>query len=112
MVSLQYTIDGSGAYVTSGAGAMVKTTTQTQDVRMQAKLNGDNWVTTTFSESNEANEAGSETQTNRMENQVQSSHSYETIFNQKVCHNCTFPFLFFGGINISQSSPCYDMAKT
>ena len=39
----QYTIDGSGAYVTTGAGAMVDTPDQTSTERMRAKKRGEDW---------------------------------------------------------------------
>eukprot|EP00812_Abedinium_dasypus_P008899 NODE_2627_length_902_cov_1000.883117.p1 GENE.NODE_2627_length_902_cov_1000.883117~~NODE_2627_length_902_cov_1000.883117.p1 ORF type:complete len:230 (+),score=66.86 NODE_2627_length_902_cov_1000.883117:3-692(+) len=55
----QYTIDGSGAYITSGAGSMVKTADQTNDPRCADGANGEDVNQT-------------------------SGHSYRTIFNQKV----------------------------
>jgi hypothetical protein len=39
----QYTIDNAGAYVTSGAGAMVDTPDQTSTERMRAKKRGEDW---------------------------------------------------------------------
>ena len=57
----QYTIDGGGSYVTSGAGAMVATQDQTTPAA-EAKLRGGAW------------RAGA----------AADGHTYETVWNQKV----------------------------
>jgi hypothetical protein len=82
---VQYTIDNSGAYVTSGAGAMVEVPAalNEKDERMKTKLEGGEWTTP------QVNPKLAST----------GSHSYQTVFSDKVndvymyvCLVCTYVF--------------------
>mmetsp|Transcript_2345 Transcript_2345/g.3140 ORF Transcript_2345/g.3140 Transcript_2345/m.3140 type:complete len:427 (+) Transcript_2345:15-1295(+) len=71
----QYTIDHSGAYVTSGAGSLVPIDDEVEEAEekdplRKAKLAGGTWTTP-------------QTKSLNVDGQVK-SHSYETVFNEKV----------------------------
>ena len=68
----QYTVDKSGAYVTSGAGAMVDTADQSNTQRMRTKKRGGDWQS----------RAESSPQSDESTSTV--GHSYETVWNEKV----------------------------
>jgi hypothetical protein len=82
-------VDNGGAYVTSGAGAMVPTKDQSNTPRMQAKLNGQNWPPSPSSTSSEP--TSSKMDVDKQQKQEQETivgglegHSYQTVFNDKV----------------------------
>lgn len=83
---VQYTIDNKGAYVTSGAGAMVEIPDEVKDERTKVKLEGGEWTTKQHVQTDKTKGIVQTVNENVQPSFVGDtvSHTYDTVFSQKV----------------------------